>query len=155
MATTYQLVFEMDLAKSQQMLHGELSLLKQGDRLNAYLATSSLPGRQHFGSWRERGGLIPPSNELMNHLAYTVTLQPEDSSHIKGINGNFYRINPYSIPQPGIVREALGIHRDANVPGTFGCIGLKTLRGWTAFERDMAKLRNEGIIMLPLQVEYT
>jgi hypothetical protein len=48
----------------------------------------------------------------------------------------------------------LGIHFDANVPGTSGCIGLKNWEGWQGFLLRMAKIAALGIKSVSLTVKY-
>jgi hypothetical protein len=52
------------------------------------------------------------------------------------------------------MRAELGIHFDANVPGTSGCIGIINPVGWEGFCRRMAKIASLKIETLPLKVEY-
>lgn len=155
MTALYQLKFTMRLAKQRKLLVGTLELRKGTESVNLYQATSSLPGSQFYGSWRQKGGLIPPSSALPPPSPYTVTLLPIAMPNLRGVRGGFYQILPFEQKQGAVIRGDFGIHRDADADGTLGCIGLRTQRGYMAFNRDMAKIRREGIERLFLDVSYT
>jgi hypothetical protein len=72
-----------------------------------------------------------------------------------GIAGNFYAITPSEVTVGGVTRGLFGIHRDANVPGTNGCVGVVTPTGWAALQEWMLKLNKLGIKEVPLQVDYS
>ena len=72
----------------------------------------------------------------------------------RGVEGYFFHITPDPVGSGEQIRAELGIHFDANVPGTSGCIGLKNWEGWQGFLRRMAKIALLGIKSLPLKVEY-
>jgi hypothetical protein len=149
MEDMYTLKFTLDTAQADELIDGVLEFYKNGEVFNSYRATSSLAGRQADGSWKNRGGLIPPSNTLDKE--YLVTVEPIYMPNVKGVSGNFYCITPYSVKTKGATRGDFGIHFDANVPGSMGCVVLRTERGWEAFERDIA---NTGLSQIPLVVEY-
>jgi hypothetical protein len=54
----------------------------------------------------------------------------------------------------GEKRSHFGIHRDANAPGSAGCIVLPTQTGWNSFKRQMEDLADAGIKQIPLQIDY-
>jgi hypothetical protein len=149
MTDKYTLKFTLDTAQADELIDGVLKLYKNGIEFNAYRATSSLAGRQFDGGWKNRGGLIPPSNTLDKE--YLVDVKPTYMPDVKGVSGNFYCITPYSVPTKGDTRGDFGIHFDANVPGSLGCVVLRTARGWEAFQRDIA---NTKLTQIPLVVEY-
>ncbi|HAA28895.1 MAG TPA: hypothetical protein DCE56_15920 [Cyanobacteria bacterium UBA8553] len=74
----------------------------------------------------------------------------------KGIEGNFYPIKPFTVAIDGKNRGDFGIHKDANVPGSAGCITL-SIDGvrWQRFEKQMSAIRRAGINRIPLQVVYS
>jgi hypothetical protein len=144
------LKFTLTPTETVATLIGLLELWEGVEQLNAYRASSSRSGMQYWGSWRERGGLLPPNEP------YTVATVPEMSDN-PGIQGEFYRISPYEIPTIGVTRAAFGIHKDANAatsPGTLGCIFPVTERGWAAIKRDFRTLAKRGISSIPLEVLY-
>ncbi len=52
-----------------------------------------------------------------------------------GIAGKFYKINPHLVKVKGTTRGDFGIHFDANVPGTAGCIGIEDPQQWAGFQK--------------------
>lgn len=144
----YSLRFELNLQESSELLIGKLQLLRDSKEANCYSATSSLRGRQYRGSWELKGGLIPPGQ------AYRVATAPLWMPNIKGVEGSFYAITPFEIQTAGVTRGDFGVHFDANVPGSMGCVVLTTQRGWDACRRDIKLIAAQGIEFLPLVVEY-
>jgi hypothetical protein len=142
-----QLVFNFTPRKSSDLLIGTLSLMDGAKITNQYQATSSLPGRQWWGAWEMKGGLIPPVSGLQ------VTTAPLWMPDMKGVEGSFYQISPFEIATNGATRGDFGIHFDANVPGSLGCIVLETQRGWDAFRRDMEPIA-KLIKSVPLLIDY-
>ncbi len=160
----YLLKFHMELRTSSSLLEGTLQFLKNGIIQNAYRATSSFAGNQFAGSWNERGGLLPPSSEVIenNSKSWDVSLAWRDSSNVSGIAGRYYPILPEEFKTDGDDRSYTGIHADyrdyknidlTRYPGTKGCIGLQTERGWNAFKRDMDALPKD-VESIPLLVTY-
>jgi hypothetical protein len=74
---------------------------------------------------------------------------------VKGVEGNFYKINPHEVMINGVQRSDFGVHFDANVPGSSGCVVLRTTVGWQAFEKDMRLLLANGTTEIPLLVSYS
>lgn len=144
---SYRLLFTMALRSQPKLVVGRLLLQKDSEIINAFQATSSLPGFQYRGSWNKRGGVIPPG-------AYAVNLNPINLKQVRGIDGNFYPITPFEVETDGDDRSDFGIHFDANVPGSLGCIVLCTVLGWRAFERVAFEMTMLGISQLPISVVY-
>lgn len=118
----------------------------------AYSSHNSGQDREGFHKW---GEMLPPQYRVKNLPHYTVFTCPEDSRHVKGVEGNFYRINPYEVvTDKGGIRSAFGIHRDANAPGSLGCIVMSDDR-FRSFEQQMKSLWLEGVSELPLIVVYS
>ncbi|NEU77449.1 hypothetical protein PI95_034580 [Hassallia byssoidea VB512170] len=55
----------------------------------------------------------------------------------------------------GVQRGDFGVHFDANMPGSAGCVVLRTSVGWQAFEKDMKNLYSDGVKEVPLLVSYS
>ena len=125
-------------------------------QMNEWLVTSSHVTGQQRDDQHKRGGLIPPTHHVRDLDKWLVNLKPEDSSHVKGVEGNFYRILPYEVTTyAGTKRSAFGIHRDANVPGSLGCIVMNAYN-WHDFEATMALVRRDyGRDHLPLFPLYS
>lgn len=152
-ADKYGFQFNFDTAQTNQLIEGILQLFKNGLLINEYRATCSTAGKQGDGSWKQRGGLIPPSSDLPNK-EYLVDTKPIYMPKVKGVEGNFYCITPFSVPTKGVTRGDFGFHFDANVPGSLGCIVLRTPRGWEALQRDIGNIAAAGIKQVSLIVEY-
>lgn len=162
----YLLKFQMELERSNKLLEGTLQLLKNGIVQNVYRATSSYAGNQFDGSWDKRKGLLPPSSEVKenNGVDWEVSLNWRDSRNVAGVAGRYYPILPEVFETDGDDRSYTGIHADyrdwnnielTRHPGTIGCIGLQTERGFTAFKRDMDEIAKLGVKTIPLTVIYS
>jgi hypothetical protein len=148
----YRLRFTLRPAISRSIIVGLLELVDGNSQLsNAYRASSSRPNMQYWGSWRDRGGLIPPDEPYQ--VATKAIWMPENP----GVGGKFFPITPFEIETIGDTRGDFGLHADANAavaPGTLGCIFPLTEKGWTAIKRDFEFLAAKGIVSLPLSVSY-
>lgn len=119
------------------------------------LATSGLPACQYTGSWLLKGkGCIPPSSEI-TPFSYTVTTQRLWLPQVKGVEGDFYAISPFQVGLKGTARGDFGIHRDANMPGSAGCIVMRSLEHWQIFIDWIKRHRSEGHQVIPLTVIYS
>ncbi|WP_227873402.1 hypothetical protein [Aphanothece sacrum] len=54
----------------------------------------------------------------------------------------------------GNTRGDFGIHFDANIPGTAGCLGIVDNANWQQFQRLMATYQRAGLRTIPLIVAY-
>lgn len=144
----HQLVFTMPLGISQSLITGSLKLIYPDGQVVEYLATSGLPDYQRLDDQWVRGkGPIPEGNE------YEIPTQPYWLSN-RGVEGLFFHITPDPVGSGDRIRSELGIHWDANVPGTSGCVGLINWEGWEGFVRRIAKIASLGVEKIPLKVEY-
>ena len=85
-----------------------------------YKACSGCIGCQIYNSYWETGrSPIPPGRDYRVDLRWTY-------SDLPGISGRYYHILPDPIVdlQTGRQRSEIGLHHDAGVPGTSGCIGI-------------------------------
>jgi hypothetical protein len=144
----YQLIFTMPLATSQKLILGSLQLIYPDGQVINYLATSGLPDYQRpTDQWVRGKGPIPAGEEYqIPTQAYWV--------ETRGVEGLFFHITPDPVGSGDRIRSELGIHFDANVPGTSGCIGIITSEGWDGFCRRMRNIAALGIESLPLKVQY-
>jgi hypothetical protein len=156
----YTLLFSFGFApKGAGLKQGRLLLRDTAsDSTKAvWTATSSLAGKQYAESFHERGGLIPPAYRLKKGSGgdWRVETVPVPLPNVKGVSGNFYKIVPFEVvtDQNG-KRSDFGIHLDANVPGSMGCIVLNKTN-FTEFEEKMKSLAKEGIKQVPLVVIYS
>jgi hypothetical protein len=169
----YLLKFALNTNKSSSLIVGSLQLIKDDVLINEYRATSSYKGFQYDGSWNEKGGLIPPTEVLKQRRGansfYEVKTSPIKMPNVKGVNGDFFQILPFStVMSNGVERGDFGCHADKynelqgydpDMPksgeGTLGCIGFRTGKGYAAFRRDMKTIKAEGVTSIELLVKYT
>ncbi|WP_202895711.1 hypothetical protein [Iningainema tapete] len=150
------LLFHNKLGDSSQLLEGRLLLIDSESNTikNVYRATSGSAGWQEHHELAVRGkGSIPPQSDV-NIPHYTVATKPIPMPKLKGVEGNFYKIDPHLVRINGQQRGDFGIHRDANVPGSAGCVVLTTIPGWEGFQLDMRNLATSGVQKVPLLVSY-
>ncbi len=155
--STYKIRFKLATASSNSLIFGTLEFLKDNEVYNTLTATSSLPGRQQDGSWNRTGGLLPPTLmvKAKTGSGLSVKTTPIYMPQVVGVSGNFYQISPFEMKTDGNVRGDWGLHRDANMPGSMGCIVFPTERGWEACQREMKVLAGLGIRSIELICEYT
>lgn len=145
----------MQFDRDKGLDYGRLSLnsLTQGTK-NVWVATTSQANSQQPESFHQKGGPIPPQYrcKIKN---WEVLTNPIPMPNLKGVEGNFYKIDPHTVTtDKGGFRGDFGIHLDANVPGSMGCIVMNRER-FSDFESIMKKLANQGIKRLPLFVQYS
>ena len=144
----YRLTFTMGLGISQKLIVGSLKLTYPDGQVIDYLATSGLPDYQRPGDQWVRGkGPIPEGDE------YEIPTQPY-WLNTRGVEGLFFHITPDPVGFGDRIRSELGIHWDANVPGTSGCVGVINWEGWEGFCRRMASIASLGVEKIPLKVKY-
>ena len=150
------LLFTQHFDRDPGQDYGRLSINGLSDgTTHIWKATSSHATKQHAESFHERGGLLPPQYRVPNLKNYTVNTKPIDLRHNKGVAGNFYQISPFAVKtDKGGERSDFGIHLDANVEGSLGCIVMDAIR-FQQFEQAMTKLRNAGVASIPLFVQYS
>lgn len=122
--------------------------------IERYIALSGLAG---FQTWKDQDsvgrGPIPRS-DVAKINCYKVNTNPVfvPASQQPGIAGNFYEIFPSYVANG---RGLFGVHFDANVRGTAGCIGVVNVSAWAAFEERMKGFSSMGISQLPLMIGYS
>lgn len=104
---------------------------------------------QYHGAWKiPRRGCIPPRT-------WELSTQRLWLPNVKGVEGSFYGIAPFMVTVDGVQRGDFGIHFDANVPGSAGCIVIKQQDHWDIFRKVMAEYNSLRIKSVPLEVTYT
>jgi len=137
----------MQLARSQNLIYGNLQLIYPNEKPINYLATSGCANWQQPGDeWVRGKGPIPAGEYKIPSEPYWLDT--------RGVEGDFFHITPDPVVSEKGVRAELGIHFDANVPGTAGCIGVIREFGWRRFCDRMASIANLGVKSLPLTVKY-
>lgn len=149
------LLFHQHLQQRRELIEGRLLLLNSASIVNTYIATSGLPNNQRFDCLSSPGRGPIPQNSLIGVDCYQVSTTPIYMPIVRGVEGNFYKIDPHEVTINGTLRGDFGVHFDANVPGSSGCVVLRTELGWQAFEKDMKFLFNSGIKQIPLLVSYS
>ncbi len=150
------LIFHLDAAKSSDLVEGRLLLIdKSSDKIiERYRASSGQPNNQTYSHISAKGrGPIPPQYEC-NIDFYQVITIPIYMPKLKGVEGNFYKINPHSVKLGALERGDFGVHSDANVPGSAGCVVLTSAAGWADYQVQMKKLEALGINQVPLLISY-
>ena len=144
----HSLLFEMALANSNNLLEGTLDLTYPDESVIRYRATSGCAGWQRSGDeWVRGKGPIPAGEKYqIPTLGYWLDT--------RGVEGLFYHVTPDPVVSGNKIRAELGIHFDANLPGTAGCIGLMNLEGWQGFCRRLSQIAAQGVEHLPLTVRY-
>jgi lysozyme len=141
-------VFEMDLEPSQALRAGVLSFFDKGGNLvRKEPCTSGMPGYQTAAHlWTRGAGPVPP--------VVGQSIRFSDGYHLntRGIEGWAFPMTPDPIMRNGQVgRSEIMLHRDANVPGTAGCLGLLlSKKDYDAFVAWAKPLKT-----MPLEVKYT
>lgn len=150
------LTFRMTLPKVwiNKLILGRLYWQEKDKRQIEYVCTSGLPQYQYWESWKMAAhGPMPPCSDL-NVENYQVQIIPIDMRTIVGVSGLFYKVLPHIMRTDEYRRSDFGIHWDANIPGTSGCIGFKDARDWGSFKMRMMQLQEKGYKVVPLRVEY-
>jgi hypothetical protein len=120
------LVFSMQLDNTPELNRGRLVLWDwEKGQIGRWVATSGLGQYQKIGGWSKQGGGVIPAPYQCNpsFANYWVEVIPVDRSEVRGIEGDAYAITPFEVrTKDGVGRSDLMVHRDANVPGSMGCI---------------------------------
>jgi hypothetical protein len=123
------LIFSMPLDNTPELNIGRLVLYDwEKGQIGRWMATSGLGMYQKIGGWSKQGGGVCPAAYQCNptFANHWVQVAPIDLSNVKGVEGDAYPITPFSVrTKEGVERSDLLIHRDANVPGSMGCIVLE------------------------------
>lgn len=152
------LIYSIELDGSGDLHQGRLALI-DADRpriIGRWRATSGLAQYQDVGDWQKKGGgVIPATYQLDPPInCYTVDTMPINQQSVRGIEGNSYAISPNEVTtENGTRRGEFLIHRDANIPGTLGCIGVSN-SDWADFEK-VFKIHNRDYDRVPLLVLHT
>lgn len=140
----HKLIFSMNLAVSSELIYGILKLVYPDGTEIPYTATSGVAGwQQPNDQWAQGRGPIPAGE-------YEASNEPYWSEE-RGIEGLFYHITPDPVGFGDKTRGEFGIHFDANVPGSAGCVVLETEYGWKRFCDRLAAIEAKFI---PLSVQY-
>lgn len=151
------LEFKMRLTNgpTRALQEGTLTLFYDKGEEIVYRATSGCCGWQFIGSQSAKGkGPIPDMIMRYSTPKYWVLTKPVMLPHIKGVEGAFYPIQPFAVTYEGVQRGDFGIHYDANLPGSAGCVVLRNKSGFDGFVRRMTEFGKQGIERLELDILY-
>lgn len=150
----YHAELENDASPYGRLELWELSDWPQVRAIERYIALSGLPGWQTWADQSSKGSGPIPRPDVAQIGCYQVSAVPHwvSAAEQPGIAGNFYEIFPSFIANG---RGLFGIHFDANVTGTAGCIGLKNTEAWLDFQARMKRAAEGGIAQIPLMVAYS
>ena len=146
----------LPLSSSPHLQRGYLLIKDQPSSAGVkLLATSGCRGNQFQNSWTLKGrGPLPPSSKLVP-FRYKVSTQRLWLPQVRGVEGSFYAIAPFTVQLGKINRGDFGVHFDANAPGSAGCIVLLLQEHWDIFRELMAEFRLNGHQQIPLEVLYS
>ena len=152
----YFLIFNSHFDRDKGLDKGRLSICSiENGTLDIWVARSSHATKQYAESFHERGGYLPPEYRVPDITNWYVETKPIDLRKHKGVAGNFYKITPFEVTtDKGGKRGDFGIHLDANVPGSMGCIVLNKKR-FAEFESWMKRLEQDKIPQISLFVRYS
>ena len=138
-------VFTLKQARSSQLINGSLTFFEDGKEILKVVATSGIGGFQYAGAHTIRGkGCLPPANDWkISTSGYNLTTP--------GVEGMFYHITP----DPRPPRSELGLHRDAHVPGSSGCIVVRDSNTFNTQVVPLIKRLKDKQSQIPLSVVYT
>jgi hypothetical protein len=151
------LIFSMQLDNTPQLNQGRLYLYDwDKGEIGRWVATSGLGMYQRIGGYNKQGGGICPAASSCNpsFANHWVDVAPVDLRHVRGVEGNGYAMTPFKVrTKEGIERSDLLIHKDANVPGSMGCIVLPS----DEFENFEEVFQDEclGHEKVKLWIQYT
>lgn len=152
-----RLLFEMALPSGScnRFIKGSLFLKDNPDKAGLKLeASSGCVSYQYWASWTQKGRGEMPPNTAIKLDTYTVSTQKLWLPHVRGVEGSFYAISPFQVRVNGSHRGDFGVHFDANVRGSAGCIVLPEQDHWDSWRTRIEYWRSEGFQQIPLVVNY-
>ncbi len=113
--------------------------------LTPTLPLADFRSNQRFDCLSSPGKGPIPTNNVIGVDCYIVSTTPIYMPGVRGVEGNFYKINPHMVTVNGVQRGDFGVHFDANAPGSSGCVVLRTAVGWEAsLERHETFINKRG-----------
>jgi len=149
-------VFKLSRARTGDLLEGSLSVLDdRGETIFETVATSGLPGYQSADdNWIRARGCIPSEEMIVNGPIRISTYGYHSGT--SGIEGQFFPILPlYFRRADGYTRSEFGVHYDANVPGSAGCVVIRCRSDFDIFIDLMKKAERAGRQEIALAIVYT
>jgi len=152
--------FQMDLSDTpdpDDFILGELAIMEGDNAVKTFPVSSGIRPHQHKKAESLKGQGPIPRCDRVGIDAYFVRTEPLDRSDNVGIQGNFYWIDiPQEVTIDKVKRSEFGIHFDANVEGSAGCIVFpkENDNNWQAFQKFIAEYNAKGFDHIALIVEY-
>ncbi len=151
--------FKMDLPSTptRALRIGKLIFFSPPNSFIQWIATSGIPPYQYDGSTNLKGRGPIPGCAFAQVKSYEVLTNGLFMPKVKGVEGTFFSILPplVSLKGTNTKRGDFGIHFDANVPGSAGCVVLRKQNDWDSFRQLMEEFEKKGVASIPLFVEYT
>lgn len=149
------ITFKMTLPPNgvPNLVTGTLTFTDVDGDQHQVVATSGLPKHQYEKAWTQKGkGCLPPT-AIIGQL-YSVATRYVNLPTVVGVEGPFFPISPFSVTVGGVDRGDFGIHFDANVPGSSGCIVVPNKEQWQAVCYEFGRMQTRGTKSLSLEVIY-
>lgn len=150
MKTRIDFYMHLEALGCDRLADGRLECYSQDGGGLIVPATSGLIGFQSQSNlWQIGKGPIPPCDN------YTVDTTPEPRE-ARGIEGDFFRIYPVEVTNgdKNVTRSGFGIHRDANTPGSAGCIVIADRLHFARFSMFMLEQLASGEKRVRLTINY-
>lgn len=150
------LLFNSHFDRTRALNIGRLSLVDiDNEEREIIKAWSGHGTKQYAECFHEVGGMLPPAYRCKGNFNWRVDTNPVYLPNHRGVRGNFYRISPFKVfTDKGGTRSDFGVHLDANVPGSRGCIVTDAKR-FAEFEKWMRALKNAQVSSIPLILGYS
>lgn len=146
-------LFKMNLDNSSTLINGNLFLFSESNFTNQAfdaVATSGLRGNQGLDDiWVRGNGPIPNLPNLK------ISTEGVSLASNPGVQGMFFPILPFTFRRDdGHTRSDFGVHFDANVPGSSGCIVIRNKITFDKFAAFMDDTHDAAIKTIPIKIEY-
>ena len=149
------LFYHCCLRQSSNLITGRLLIIdKDVDKIICEVeACSGAPGHQTIDKLNAVAkGACPEAS--MAGISHFEVGTHELQTNLKGIEGAYFNVFPREFIVYGVKRSLIEIHRDANFPGTAGCIGV--INGhWERFQSAMHSLNKQGFSKVPMLINYS
>lgn len=138
---------------------GRIFLTDEDGAIGRWVVTSSYDGKQKFGDWNSRGGVIPPTHAMPGSRYWEFHTkriiqpgQPVDDGFLVTFDG---KVTYKTVD--GATRSEIMVHDDTNRrtnPGSAGCIITKSTKEWEDFCKGI-KESVSHLTKIPLFVAYS
>lgn len=153
-AVKLEFSFDKAITLGENKLQNGKIILTHDESKTAYLATSGLAGYQSPLGARVRGRGRIPSCSQAGLTCYQMATTPIYMPRVKGVEGNFYPITPFTVKVDGHSRADFGLHFDPvpGTPGSAGCIVIRNKEHWDKIQSALRAINAKGVNTIPLYV---